>query len=600
MDREILTRSQMNAADTWRLEDIFERAEDWESAFKRAEELTGQFAEKYQGRLGDPETLKAALNELYALNLQVERIYTYARMRRDEDNALAESQARAARAQSLYVSLSAASSFISPELLEQPEDYINEVIGREGFEDYKVYLGELERQRPHTLSAREERLIAMSGEMGSAPGTIYDMLTDADMKFPTITGEDGAPVEVTQSGFVPLMMSRTPEVRRAAFEALYTTYRSFSSTIPTIYESSVKADIYYSRTANFASSRAARLFSDNIPESVYDNLVDSINRHLPTLNKFVSRNGELIGASPMSVVDLYVPAIEGFDISLPYDEAYDVVVDCLAPLGEEYQQVLRRAKAERWIDPYENTGKSSGAYSWGTYDTHPYVLLNYKPNLDSLLTIAHEMGHSMHSYYSNAAQPYPTADYALFVAEVASTCNEIIVLRALMARYSGDPEAQAYLTYHLLDSFRTTVFRQTMFAEFERETHAMSERGEALTGESLNALYSGLNKKYYGSIEQNPLLDYEWMRIPHFYRAFYVYQYATGFTAAMALAAGILSEGAPAVERYKRFLSAGSSVYPIDALKIAGVDMSEPESVERALGEFDALVEKYLELTAKA
>ena len=590
-----ITRAEVKREDTWRLEDIFETVADWEAEFARATEAAAAFP-AHEGKLGTAKALLDALRAMYEANLMVERLFTFARMRRDEDNNVTENQALAARAQSLAVSLSTATSFVTPELLAQPEGYLTKMAARAEFADYRVFLTELERQRPHTLSAKEERLVAMSGEMGAAPGTIYDMLSDADMKFPTVMGEDGEPVELTHANFIPLMMSRKKEVREGAFEALYTGYKYYAATIPAIYEASVKTDIFYAKAANFETALQARLFPNNIPESVYTNLVDAVNRHLPALNKFVIRNGKLIGAVPMSMADVYVPAVEGFDIKLPYREAYDLVVDCLAPMGAEYQEVLRKAIPARWIDPYENAGKSSGAYSWGTYDSHPYVLMNYKENLDSLLTIAHEMGHAMHSYYSNLAQPYPTADYSLFVAEVASTCNEVLVLRALMERYP-EREARAFLVYQLLDSYRTTLFRQTMFAEFERETHAMTERGEALTVDSLNALYKGLNAKYYSALEQRELLDYEWMRIPHFYRSFYVYQYATGFSAAMALAAAILREGASAVERYMKFLSAGGSVYPLDALRLAGVDMESTEPVEAALEEFDRLVEEYIKLT---
>ena len=337
-----------------------------------------------------------------------------------------------------------------------------------------------------------------------------------------------------------------------------------------------------------------------MPEEVYTNLIESVHRHLPVLNEYIARKGEQIGVSDMGMEDVYVPACEGFDIKLPFDEAYELMMSCLHPLGEDYQAVLRRAREERWIDPFENVGKSSGAYSWGTYDSHPYVLMNYKPGLDSLLTIAHEMGHSMHSYYSNHTQPYTDAGYSLFVAEVASTTNEVLVLLELMERYQGNDKAQAYLIAQLLENFRTTVFRQTMFAEFERESHAMAERGEPLTVETLNGVYGRLNAEYYTAVKQDPLIAYEWMRIPHFYRAFYVYKYATGFSAAMALATGIRKEGAPAVARYKKFLSLGGSMHPIDLLKVAGVDMSDPASVETALSTFDELVKKYLELTKKA
>ncbi len=590
-------RSELNLRDTWKLEDMYADNAAWEAEYAAAQEELKAFP-AYEGKLGDLNTLKEALGVYFGLSRKVEGLFTYARMRRDEDNRKSEYQALCDRAQSLMVAAETAGAFATPELLSLPEEYLTEAAEAEGFENYKVFLNNLKRRRPHTLSAAEERLLAMTGEMGAAPDTIYSMLTDADMKFPTIEDEEGNSVELTQSNYIAFMMSRKREVRRAAFDALYSTYRKYSATIPAIYASSVKADVFYARTAKHDSALKAALFPDNVPEEVYTNLINSVHNHLPALSRFVKRNGKLIGLeNDMSMIDVYVPAVEGFDIKLPFDEAYELVSDCLKPLGEDYQAVLKKAREERWIDPYENVGKSSGAYSWGTYDSHPYVLLNYKENLDSLLTVAHEMGHAMHSYYSDSTQPYENAGYSLFVAEVASTCNEILVLFELMERYKDDKKAQAFLIYQLLDGFRGTVFRQTMFAEFERESHAMAERGEALTAESLNKFYASLNAKYYAEIGQEELLESEWMRIPHFYRAFYVYKYATGFSAAMALATGIRKEGVPAIERYKKFLSLGGSMHPIDLLKVAGVDMSKPESVEAALNEFDRLVEQYEALT---
>lgn len=598
MSKRTPERSELSRRDTWQLEDIYATNADWEADYAAASEKIKSFA-AYSGKLVDISALKEALDVYYSISYKIENLFTYARMRRDEDNRNAEYQALVDRAQSLMVSAGSSAAFLTPELLSQPDGYLSQAAESEGFEIYQVFLKNLERRRPHTLSAAEEKLVAMTGEMGAAPDTIFSMLTDADMKFPVIEDEDGHSVELTQSNFISFMMSRNRSVRRAAFDALYSTYRKYSSTIPAIYSSSVKSDVFYAAASKHESALKAALFPDNVPEEVYNNLIDSVHRHLPALNRFLKRNGELIGLKDeVSMIDIYVPAVDGFDIKLPFDEAYRLVTDCLKPLGEDYQEVLRQAREERWIDPFENVGKSSGAYSWGTYDSHPFVLLNYKENLDSLLTIAHEMGHAMHSYYSDKTQPRTTAGYSLFVAEVASTCNEILVLFELMERYKDDKKAQAFLVYQLLDGFRGTVFRQTMFAEFERASHAMAERGEALTAESLNKVYAELNASYYSAMAQEKMLESEWMRIPHFYRAFYVYKYATGFSAAMALATAIRKEGAPAVERYRKFLSLGGSMYPIDLLKVAGVDMSNPESVDSALNVFDELVARYEELTA--
>ncbi|NLF27192.1 MAG: oligoendopeptidase F [Clostridiales bacterium] len=575
----------------WRLEDIYEGAEDWENALQAVEKLIAGFS-RFERRLHDSEMLLEAMKSYASMQEIAISVLSYARMRRDEDNRVAANQALTSRAQAMLTRLETAVSFMTPELLAAPEGYLSEIAARPDFSDFAVTLRKIERERPHTLSAAEEKIVAMAGEIGAAPDNVYSMLSDADMKFPTIAGEGGIPVEITQAGFIPLMMSRDRRVREAAFTGLYEVFKGFSATIPAIYGASVKADFFHAQTSKHASALEAALFPDEVPLSVYENLIRSVRGRIPSLNRFVTRNGELIGVDRMRMIDVYVPAVEGFDVKLPFDEAYELVVGALSALGEDYQMVLRRARGEKWIDALENAGKSPGAYSWGTYGTHPYVLLNYKETLDALLTIAHEMGHSLHTYLSNKAQPAPMADYSLFVAEVASTVNEVLVLMYLLDRHP-EKSAQSYLLNNLLQAYRTTLFRQTMFAEFEMIAHEMAEKGEALTGESLNRVYAELNRTYYPSIEQTDLIQYEWMRIPHFYNAFYVYQYATGFSAAMAIAGMIREEGAPAVERYIRFLSAGGSLYPIDALKLAGVDMSTPEPVEKALTMFEQLLDRY-------
>ena len=583
MAEKLLKRCEVPVEKTWRLEDIYETNEAWDADYAKLSEQVDAL-KTYEGKLTDRAKLLEYCNLSTDAEQRLGSLYGYARMRRDEDNANPVYQALVARIQALTTRLSTAVSFVGPELLAAPEGYLESVRANPDFSDYDMYLDDLIRHRPHTLSAAEEKLVAMVGDVASAPSTIYDMLTDADMRFPEITD-------------IPLVMSRDARVRKDAFDALYTTYRSFSSTIPAVYAASVQADLFRARAGKHASALAASLFPDNIPESVYNNLILAVNEHLPSLQKFVQTNAKLNGIDRMHFYDLYLAPELGFDVKLPFNEAYDLVIDCLKVLGEDYCDVLRRARDERWIDPFENEGKSSGAYSWGTYATHPYVLMSYKPDLDHLQTIAHEMGHSLHTWYSNT-QPFSKSEYSLFVAEVASTVNEVLVLMELMDRHPED-SAQAYLLYSLLDSFRGTVFRQTMFAEFEKSSHEMAERGEALTVESLNAVYADLNKKYYANLAYDELIAYEWMRIPHFYRAFYVYKYATGFSAAMAIAGMIRCEGAPAVERYKRFLHAGGSLYPIDALKLAGIDMSSPEPVRSALNEFDALLEKYIAVTGK-
>ncbi len=585
------TRSEIDIQYKWKLEDLIENQDSWQQRAAQMAEQTQQIAQ-FEGKLGQLSQLKACFDLLYGARQTGEQLYAYSRMRRDEDNAATQYQALTDQAQGLLVKLSTASAYVVPELLTLDESVLDSYIESDELHIYRVDLQEVKRQRPHTLSAEGERLVAMTGEMGATASTVFDMLTDADMSFPQIEDEHGNMVPVTHGNYSTYRMNRDRNVRRRAFESMHGTYKTFENTIPAIYSGSVKGDLFYAQAAKHTSAMDSTLFPDAIPTQVYHNLVSAVRDSLPDLHRYVLLCAKLNGIDDPQMYDIYLPAVKEFEINLPFDQAYDLVVDCLKPLGSEYQAQLREAKAGRWIDVYETKGKSSGAYSWGVYGCHPFVLLNYNDNLDGLLTVAHEMGHAMHSFYSNAAQPYPTADYSLFVAEVASTVNEVLVMLELLERYS-EPAAQQYLLYNLLESFRTTVFRQTMFAEFEQKSHEMAEQGQALTGESLNAVYDQLNRDYYAPIGQPELMRYEWMEIPHFYRAFYVYQYATGFSAAMALAAKIRNEGAGAVEQYKQFLKAGSSLPPIEALKLAGVDMSSPEPVRQALKEFANLLSRF-------
>ena len=596
MIEDNMPRKERAIADTWRLEDQYETEELWERDFAEASKGPEAIA-AYSGKLGERDSCLRALREASRLRRLAENLGTYAKMRRDEDNTVPAYQALTARARTLGVQLSTAMAFLEPELTACPEEYIRSLIADPEFEPFTVELEDVLRKKPHTLSAAEERIIAMTGEMGAAPSTIYDMLSDADMKFPTIKNEEGQDVEITHANYIPLMMSADRSVRRNAYEALYGTYKKFGSTIAAIYSGSVQSDLFYARAAKFDSSIEASLYPDQIPLAVYDSLIETVHKHLPALDRLVRANAKYAaGLDKFGYCDLYVTPRDGFDIALPFDEALALVVEALKPLGEEYTSTLLKARAERWIDCYENEGKSSGAYSWGTYDSHPYVLMSYKRNFDCVSTLAHELGHSMHTWYSNRTQCYEKSGYSLFVAEVASTVNEVLLALALLDKYKED-NAQRFLLYNLLDGFRGTVFRQTLFAEFEKESHAMAERGEPLTAEALNAVHDRLNRLYYPPCEPDEWIGWEWMRIPHFYNAFYVYKYATGFSAATAIASRIRAEGDKAVADYKKFLSAGGSLPPIEALKLAGVDMSSPEPIDRALNFFEELLGRYEALT---
>lgn len=553
---ELLERARVPEASVWRMEDMYPDLAAWEADFKRATALIDALPD-FSGKLRQREARLEALSAQARAAQIVERLYAYARMKRDEDSAQAVYQALSDRAEALGVSLGEKTAYLRPELLALPPQTLQADAADPDFSDYDFYLRELNRARAHTLSASEERLVAMAGEMGASSSTIFDMLTEADMKFPEVPDGEGGTLQITQSNYVPTMMSAPRPLRKAVFEAFYGAFRAYASTIPAIYRASVKSDVFFARAAKFQTAREASLFDSDIPLSVYDGLIDAARRSIPLLTRYLACNARLLGLKKLAMYDVYVPAAKAFSISLSYDAAFDLVTDCLGgALGGAYAQVLEQARRGRWIDPFENKNKHPGAYAWGAYGVHPYVLLNYKENLDGVTTLAHELGHAMHTWYSNREQPFMKADYSLFAAEVASTVNEVLVVLTLLERHP-EKEAQAYLLGHLLDSYRTTLFRQTMFAEFERETHRMAEAGEPLTGETLNALYARLNAEYYPGCEQNPEIQYEWMRIPHFYRAFYVYVYATGFSAATAIAATLREEGQPAADRYLRFLKAG-------------------------------------------
>ncbi|GHU79858.1 oligoendopeptidase F [Clostridia bacterium] len=601
---KIPERDGIGAKYKWRLEDIFETNELWESEFQAVKAALPDL-ERAVGNVSNApaDGLRVAVLDALKAAAEAERrgsaLYTYARMRRDEDNRASLYQGYVQRMEALLVEFNAVEAPLHPALLALPEGTLESCIADKAFADFDEELRILIRERAHTLTAEQEALIAMAGEMRAAPSTIYDMLTDADMKFPTIDDEQGNPIEITSGRYYQLINSRDRRVRKDAWMGLHDTYAKYANTLGAAYASSVKGDLFSAKTHKYDSALAASLSPNDIPLSVYDGLVEAVHAHIPALTKLLKlRAKQLNVVDDLRVYDLYVNAEEGFKLNVPYERACEIVMEGLAPLGKEYTDAVKRAIDEHWIDVFENAGKSSGAYSWGTYDVHPYILHNYVEEFEGVSTLAHELGHLMHSYYTNSAQPYSKSDYSMFVAEVASTVNEILLSMDLQ-RKNSDPAAKRFLIGELLESFRGTVFRQTMFAEFERETHAMAERGEALTHESMSELYKRLNVQYYGdAVVLDDVVKVEWSRIPHFYRNFYVYQYATGFSAAAFIARRILREGQPAVEDYMQFLKAGCSVPPIEALKFAGIDMSKKESVDEALSWFDELADEYVKLFA--
>ena len=596
MPEALKERSEIPEQYKWDLTRMYADDAAWEKALD-AFDAQLQALAAYAGKLNTAAGLRAWFDAQTRAERTLSDLFCYASLRRSEDTRAEAAQVMYARAMAKYVQYGETAAFAEPEILALPEETLKAFLEDSRLAPYRFLMENLLRRKPHTLSAAEEQLLASFGEVISAPGEISDNLQDADLVFDPVTDSQGGQVEVTGSNYILLQSSTDRTLRQNAFRSYYKGYRQHINTFAATYSANVKAAAAEARARHYESSRAMSMAGENIPASVYDNLVATVRKHLPAMYRYVALRKKILGVDELHYYDVYAPLMPDSEARYTYEQAQQMVLDAVAPLGEDYVEQVKKAFATRWIDVYPNRGKSGGAYSSGSYDSDPYILTNFTGTLDSVSTIAHEMGHSMHTWHSNHAQPPQYANYTLFVAEVASTTNEILVLRALMERYKDDKQAQAFLTWHLLDGFRGTVFRQTMFAEFEREAHAMAERGEALTAESLNAVYAKLNAAYYPQVRQDALIAYEWMRIPHFYNAFYVYKYATGFSAAMALAEGIRTEGAAAVERYKKFLSLGSSVPPLEALRVAGVDMEKPEAVDRALDAFDALVEKYEELT---
>lgn len=589
MAQEIKPRADMDPRWQWRLEDIFAAEADYERAFDQARQAIDAM-QAWQGRVA--EDPRQAIRDENDLSLQLDHLMAYALMHKDEDGSDPVRQARAARLQALLVAADSATAFLRPELLALPEKELQALRDDPDFADYGERMRVLLLQKPHTLPAEQEQLLAAAGDVLGAPREIFSMFNDVDLPLPQVTGEDGNKVQLTHGNYGVMIRSRNRQVRKEAFEAMMGTFRKFGATLTAAYAGAVKGAVFQARAHHYASARQARLAPLEIPESVYDSLLSAVEQALPALTEYLRVRREQLGLEELHLYDLYVPIIADYDMKMTFPEAFELVCRGLAPLGEEYIAKLREGYAGGWIDVYENKAKRSGAYSWGCYGVHPFVLLNHTDDLGGAMTLAHELGHSMHTYYSDTAQPYAKAGYSLFVAEVASTCNEVLLMRYLMKEHADDPKAAAFLCNQLLEEFRTTVFRQTMFAAFEKEAHALYERGEVLTDEVLSKIYLGLNEKYYGGgCVVDPLIDAEWMRIPHFYRNFYVYQYATGFSAAVAIATRILNEGEPAVKDYKKFLSAGCSVPPIQALRLAGVDMENPDTVKNALRVFADTVE---------
>ena len=595
MSTNIKQRSEIPDEYKWDIEDMYASDEQWEADLKDGLTLADQLS-SYEGRLGeDAQTLLAALKLQGEAWQKLERVFVYARMRRDEDNRVEKYQSMADRAMAALAQASANTAFFTPELLSyEKEDILRMTDELDELKIYRFMLEDTFRQKEHVLSAESENLLAQMSEVTQATGDIFTMLNNADIKFGTITDEDGNNVEMSHGNYIKFMQSKDRSVRKAAYEAMYNAFSRLINTIASNYNYNTKNDVISARIRKYPSARSAALSGDNIPDNVYDSLVSAVNDNLPVLHRYMELRKRLLDVDELKMYDIYAPLIDVPERKIPYEEALKMIRDALAPMGPDYLENMNKGFAEGWADVYENEGKTSGAYSFGSYDSKPYMLLNYTDTLNDVFTVIHEMGHSMHAYYTRKTQPFIYGSHSIFTAEVASTVNENLLMKHLIANES-DPEMKKYLIAKHIEDFRTTLFRQTMFAEFEDMTHKAVEAGETLTAGWLCEKYNELNSRYFGpALSEDDLIKYEWARIPHFYSAFYVYKYATGYSAASAISDIILKDGP---DDYLRFLTTGESDHPIELLRIAGVDMSSPEPVNNAMKTFAALVGQLEELT---
>ncbi len=578
------SRAEAQERFTWNFTDIYPSDAAWEEAYAAVESEMEQIP-TLAGTLGEsPERMKQALDTVYAVQEKAERVYLYAMLRKNVDNGDPAYQTLSGRATNLIVRLSTLCAFVQPEILSSPKEKLSRMLQSPVLSCYRHILEDADRMRGFTLDEKSEKMLAMLSDAAGATSECFDMLSEVDMTFPDIVGEDGKPVALTHGTFGVFRESGDPRVRKESFETYFGEYKKYIHTFAAMYAGSVKTDNFYTRVRGYASTCERALFANNAPVSVYDELIRSVHAGLPTMHRYLALRRRVLGLDELNMYDLYCPMVQSVDMKIPYGGAQELVRRATAPLGEGYAALLDRAFGERWIDVYENKGKTTGAYSCGVYGVHPYVLLNYTDTLDDAFTLAHELGHAMHSYLSDTTQDYPNHDYRILVAEVASTVNEVLLSEYLLS-VETDPKKRAYILNHFLEGFRTTVFRQTLFAEFEREAHDLEMKGTPLTAEVLCGIYRRLNEQYYEGAVINELQDIEWARIPHFYNAFYVWQYATGFCSAVSIADRILHHGGAG--DYLRFLSTGGSDYPLEELKIAGLDLTKPDTVNTALAEFD-------------
>lgn len=594
--QKLIKREEQVKAHTWAVEKMFANEEAWEDAYQSLEEDLDKLS-PFEGRLGESgEVLLEALDLIYDLNRRVEHIYVYSSMRADEDTTNSHFQDLDSRAFNLYQKLDAKTAFYEPEILALGEESLRSFLEETpGLKAYERGLELLLRQKDHTLDRAGEELLAKSGSVLSGPAQTYNLLENADLKFQPVDHK-GETIEITNSNFVSLQMENDRVLRENVYKHYYQAFKDHENTLASLFQTNVKAASFRREARHYKSNREMYLSNNQISEEIYDNLLETVHDHMPIMHDYVKLRKEQLGVEDLHFYDVYTSIVEDFDKEYSFDEAKAMVLEALKPMGEEYLAIVEKAFDERWMDIYPNQGKRSGAYSSGSYDSYPYMLLNFDGSLDSVFTLAHEMGHSVHSYLTRQNQPYPTGSYKIFVAEVASTCNEALLTHYLLET-TTDKKARMYVLNHAMEGFKSTLYRQTMFAEFENIAHRMDQEGKTLTAPVLNEIYKDLNKAYFGSeMEVDDYIALEWSRIPHFYTPFYVYQYATGFSAAQALSQKILNEGPKAVQNYLAFLKAGSSQDPIDLLKLAGVDMSSKEPIAQALEVFKETIQAFRDL----
>ena len=581
-----MKRDQVDPRYKWNLDSIIKES-DWEKAFSDLSSSKDALA-AYRGKLADKEVLLACLKEESARSIVLENLYVFAKMKQDEDTALSSSQSRVGRIRTLAAELSGSSSFITPEILSSySEKELLELSSLEAFSDYSYVLTELARNRKRYLSDKEEKILARVSQVAGGYQNAFTMFDNADVKFKDVKNDAGETVRLTHGVYSELLMSANREVRRGAYESMFSAYKDMINTIGALYLGNIEKDEFFAFFRGYKTALEMYMDGENVSVEAYLNLLKGVESGLPALQKYLDYRKKALGLPSLTMYDLHVPVAKNADIKLEYEDAYDLVIRALSCLGEDYVRLLEKARDEGWIDVYETENKRSGAYSWGTYTSHPYVLLNYKKTTHDVFTIAHELGHAIHSYKSNAAQPFPKAGYEIFVAEIASTVNEMLLIRYLLKEGKAD---RNFLLAYLADMFRTTFFRQTMFAEFEKAAHEKVENDGTVTPEELCEIYSALNVKYYGEEPTDELIRYEWARIPHFYTSYYVYKYATGIVSAAAISKDIFEGKEGALEGYMRFLSLGGSKPPLEILKEAGVDLTSSEPFEKAVALFSEAV----------